>query len=92
MILFSLFFRYIVSDCDSVDVLYNQQHYTKTPEDAAAITILAGKLASAQFIRLITVLIQSSHIWPKMVIWKILTTEGGSPCNFAKYVYWAGPM
>ncbi|XP_020082655.1 beta-xylosidase/alpha-L-arabinofuranosidase 2-like [Ananas comosus] len=33
---------YIVSDCDSVDVLYNQQHYTKTPEDAAAITILAG--------------------------------------------------
>ncbi|XP_038979224.1 beta-xylosidase/alpha-L-arabinofuranosidase 2-like isoform X1 [Phoenix dactylifera] len=33
---------YIVSDCDSVDVLYNQQHYTKTPEDAAAVTILAG--------------------------------------------------
>lgn len=33
---------YIVSDCDSVDVLYNNQHYTKTPEDAAAITILAG--------------------------------------------------
>lgn len=33
---------YIVSDCDSVDVLYNSQHYTKTPEDAAAITILAG--------------------------------------------------
>ncbi|KAK9130044.1 hypothetical protein Sjap_010531 [Stephania japonica] len=33
---------YIVSDCDSVDVLYNQQHYTKTPEEAAADTILAG--------------------------------------------------
>lgn len=33
---------YIVSDCDSVDVLYNSQHYTKTPEEAAAITILAG--------------------------------------------------
>ncbi|KAJ0988348.1 hypothetical protein J5N97_006704 [Dioscorea zingiberensis] len=33
---------YIVSDCDSVDVLYNNQHYTKTPEDAAAITISAG--------------------------------------------------
>ncbi|XP_010937054.1 beta-xylosidase/alpha-L-arabinofuranosidase 2 [Elaeis guineensis] len=33
---------YIVSDCDSVDVLYNSQHYTKTPEDAAAVTILAG--------------------------------------------------
>ncbi|GLT27328.1 hypothetical protein SLA2020_023340 [Shorea laevis] len=33
---------YIVSDCDSVDVLYNQQHYTKTPEEAAAKTILAG--------------------------------------------------
>ncbi|KAM0936384.1 putative xylan 1,4-beta-xylosidase [Dioscorea sansibarensis] len=33
---------YIVSDCDSVDVLYNSQHYTKTPEDAAAITISAG--------------------------------------------------
>nr|BBF98353.1 beta-D-xylosidase/alpha-L-arabinofuranosidase [Nepenthes alata]BBF98355.1 beta-D-xylosidase/alpha-L-arabinofuranosidase [Nepenthes alata] len=33
---------YIVSDCDSVDVLYNTQHYTKTPEEAAADTILAG--------------------------------------------------
>ncbi|KAJ8477450.1 hypothetical protein OPV22_021177 [Ensete ventricosum] len=33
---------YIVSDCDSVNELYNRQHYTKTPEDAAAITILAG--------------------------------------------------
>ena len=38
--------RYIVSDCDSVDVLYTQQHYTKTPEEAAAITIKSG-----QFIR-----------------------------------------
>nr|BAJ90315.1 predicted protein [Hordeum vulgare subsp. vulgare] len=33
---------YIVSDCDSVDVLYTQQHYTKTPEEAAAITIKSG--------------------------------------------------
>ncbi|GAB4853477.1 NAD(P)H-dependent D-xylose reductase (XR) [Ancistrocladus abbreviatus] len=33
---------YIVSDCDSVDVLYNSQHYTNTPEQAAADTILAG--------------------------------------------------
>ncbi|KAG8066431.1 hypothetical protein GUJ93_ZPchr0004g38187 [Zizania palustris] len=33
---------YIVSDCDSVDVLYNNQHYTKNPEDAAAITIKSG--------------------------------------------------
>ncbi|PKA56762.1 Beta-D-xylosidase 4 [Apostasia shenzhenica] len=33
---------YIVSDCDSVDTLYNSQHYAKTPEDAAAITIKAG--------------------------------------------------
>ncbi|KAL5992193.1 Beta-D-xylosidase 4 [Asimina triloba] len=33
---------YIVSDCDSVDVLYKNQHYTKTPEEAAAITISAG--------------------------------------------------
>ncbi|KAJ4760361.1 beta-xylosidase 1 [Rhynchospora pubera] len=33
---------YIVSDCDSVDVLYNYQHYTKNPEDAAAITIKSG--------------------------------------------------
>lgn len=33
---------YIVSDCDSVDALYNEQSYTKTPEDAAAATILAG--------------------------------------------------
>ncbi|KAI9196246.1 hypothetical protein LWI28_022269 [Acer negundo] len=33
---------YIVSDCDSVGVLYDTQHYTKTPEEAAAETIKAG--------------------------------------------------
>ncbi|KAI4303153.1 hypothetical protein MLD38_038817 [Melastoma candidum] len=33
---------YIVSDCDSVGVLYENQHYTATPEDAAASTIKAG--------------------------------------------------
>ncbi|KAJ6394766.1 hypothetical protein OIU77_023877 [Salix suchowensis] len=33
---------YIVTDCDSIDVLYNSQHYTKTPEEAAAKSILAG--------------------------------------------------
>lgn len=33
---------YIVSDCDSVKVLFNDQHYTKTPEQAAAKSILAG--------------------------------------------------
>ncbi|KAL6990049.1 Beta-D-xylosidase 1 [Sarracenia purpurea var. burkii] len=33
---------YIVSDCDSVGVLYNTQHYTATPEEAAAATIKAG--------------------------------------------------
>ena len=34
--------RYIVSDCDSVGVLYDTQHYTTTPEEAAAATIRAG--------------------------------------------------
>ncbi|KAH7573495.1 hypothetical protein ACOSQ2_007487 [Xanthoceras sorbifolium] len=33
---------YIVSDCDSVGVLYDNQHYTKTPEEAAAGSIKAG--------------------------------------------------
>ncbi|KAL3626584.1 Beta-D-xylosidase 1 [Castilleja foliolosa] len=33
---------YIVSDCDSIDVFYNSQHYTATPEDAAAASIKAG--------------------------------------------------
>ncbi|GKV31386.1 hypothetical protein SLEP1_g40078 [Rubroshorea leprosula] len=33
---------YIVSDCDSVGVLYESQHYTATPEEAAAATIKAG--------------------------------------------------
>ncbi|KAL8142640.1 hypothetical protein V2J09_015672 [Rumex salicifolius] len=33
---------YIVSDCDSVDVFYNNQHYTSTPEEAAADAIKAG--------------------------------------------------
>ncbi|XP_048439203.1 beta-xylosidase/alpha-L-arabinofuranosidase 2-like isoform X2 [Pyrus x bretschneideri] len=33
---------YIVTDCDSIDVYYKNQHYTKTPEEAAAKAILAG--------------------------------------------------
>ncbi|XP_022138609.1 beta-D-xylosidase 1 [Momordica charantia] len=33
---------YIVSDCDSVGVLYDNQHFTSTPEEAAASTIKAG--------------------------------------------------
>lgn len=35
--------RYIVTDCDSLDVYYNTQHYTKTPEEAAAKALLAGE-------------------------------------------------
>ncbi|XXG39002.1 hypothetical protein AAC387_Pa01g0076 [Persea americana] len=35
------FLLYIVSDCDSVDVFYNSQHYTKTPEGDAAKATLA---------------------------------------------------
>lgn len=31
-----------MSDCDSVDVLFRDQHYTKSPEEAAAVTINAG--------------------------------------------------
>ncbi|XP_074576683.1 beta-xylosidase/alpha-L-arabinofuranosidase 1-like [Curcuma longa] len=33
---------YIVSDCDSVDVIHNAQHYTATPEDAVAISLKSG--------------------------------------------------
>ncbi|XP_019426864.1 PREDICTED: probable beta-D-xylosidase 2 [Lupinus angustifolius] len=33
---------YIVSDCDSVGVFYAYQHYTSTPEEAAADAIKAG--------------------------------------------------
>ncbi|KAK4737999.1 hypothetical protein R3W88_001696 [Solanum pinnatisectum] len=33
---------YIVSDCDSVGVFYDSQHYTSTPEEAAAAAIKAG--------------------------------------------------
>ncbi|KAF8047025.1 hypothetical protein N665_3253s0002 [Sinapis alba] len=33
---------YIVSDCDSVEVMYINQHYTKTPEEAVAKSMLAG--------------------------------------------------
>ncbi|XP_050238847.1 probable beta-D-xylosidase 2 [Mercurialis annua] len=33
---------YIVSDCDSVGVYYDKQHYTSTPEQAAADAIKAG--------------------------------------------------
>ncbi|XP_023514278.1 beta-D-xylosidase 1-like [Cucurbita pepo subsp. pepo] len=33
---------YIVSDCDSVGVMYDNQHFTRTPEETAAYTIKAG--------------------------------------------------
>ncbi|KAK1679371.1 hypothetical protein QYE76_040219 [Lolium multiflorum] len=33
---------YIVSDCDSVDVFFRDQHYTRTHEDAVAATLRAG--------------------------------------------------
>ncbi|WOL15809.1 putative beta-D-xylosidase 2 [Canna indica] len=33
---------YIVSDCDSVDVYYNLQHYGSSPEDAVAYALKAG--------------------------------------------------
>ncbi|CAA2997226.1 beta-D-xylosidase 1-like [Olea europaea var. sylvestris] len=33
---------YIVSDCDSVEVLFKHQRYTDTPEDAVAASIKAG--------------------------------------------------
>ncbi|TKY72531.1 Beta-D-xylosidase 1 [Spatholobus suberectus] len=33
---------YIVSDCDSVGVFFDNQHYTRTPEEAAAEAIKAG--------------------------------------------------
>ncbi|KAL8171261.1 hypothetical protein V2J09_023065 [Rumex salicifolius] len=33
---------YIVSDCDSVGVMFNSQHYTRTPEESAADSIKAG--------------------------------------------------
>jgi beta-D-xylosidase 4 len=32
----------VASDCDSLEVLFDDIHYTKTPEDAAADSILAG--------------------------------------------------
>ncbi|KAL2464176.1 Beta-D-xylosidase 1 [Forsythia ovata] len=33
---------YIVSDCDSVEVMFKDHHYTSTPEDAVAAAIKAG--------------------------------------------------
>ncbi|XWS14162.1 hypothetical protein CRYUN_Cryun36dG0100100 [Craigia yunnanensis] len=33
---------YIVSDCNSVGVMYDTQHFTATPEESAAATIKAG--------------------------------------------------
>ncbi|KAH7865309.1 hypothetical protein Vadar_004939 [Vaccinium darrowii] len=33
---------YIAADCDSVEVFYDNQHYTSTPEEAAASAIKAG--------------------------------------------------
>lgn len=36
--------RYIVSDCDSVEVYYDSIHYTDTHEDAVALALKAGRV------------------------------------------------
>lgn len=36
--------RYIVSDCDSLDVIFWNQKYTKSQEETAALTLNSGKL------------------------------------------------
>ncbi|KAL0422351.1 UNVERIFIED_CONTAM: Beta-xylosidase/alpha-L-arabinofuranosidase 2 [Sesamum latifolium] len=33
---------YIVSDCDSLNEMFNSQHYTKTPEETAALAMISG--------------------------------------------------
>ncbi|KAL3620914.1 Endo-1,4-beta-xylanase 2 [Castilleja foliolosa] len=33
---------YIVSDCDSLEVMFKSQHYTKTPEETAALAVNSG--------------------------------------------------
>ncbi|KAI3445703.1 hypothetical protein Pfo_002368 [Paulownia fortunei] len=33
---------YIVSDCDSLNEMFNSQHYTKTPEETAALAVNSG--------------------------------------------------
>ncbi|GAV82526.1 Glyco_hydro_3 domain-containing protein/Glyco_hydro_3_C domain-containing protein/Fn3-like domain-containing protein [Cephalotus follicularis] len=46
---------YIVSDCDSVGVFYDNQHYTSTPQEAAADAIKAGlDLDCGPFLRIHT--------------------------------------
>lgn len=45
-------YSYIVSDCDSVGVLYASQHYASSPEKAAAAAIKAGKLTIPSHTRL----------------------------------------
>ena len=36
-------YRYIVSDCDSVEVYYDVIHYIATPEDAMALALKVGR-------------------------------------------------
>lgn len=38
----SMIHRYIVSDCNAVPIIYQQQGYAKTPEDAVADVLNAG--------------------------------------------------
>ena len=42
--------RYIVSDCDSIEVYFNAIHYTSTPEDAVALALKAGIYDMYQYI------------------------------------------
>lgn len=42
-------YRYIVTDCDSLNEIYWAQHYTKTPEETAALSLNSGLPFSAPF-------------------------------------------
>lgn len=41
-LLYVQIFSYIASDCDSVEVMYKYMHYTDTPVESVADSILAG--------------------------------------------------
>ncbi|VFQ91405.1 unnamed protein product [Cuscuta campestris] len=58
---------YIVTDCDSLYKIFNDQHYTKTPEETVALGLKAGVDINCDFFWLTTLKLQSTKDLPKDV-------------------------
>lgn len=55
--------RYITSDCDAVSIIYDEQGYAKSPEDAVVDVLKAGNCGTTFFVSFLTFFFSLSFIF-----------------------------